>query len=307
MAKPSQYLPKTAAQNVVDHDHGRPRRMSTDQDYDAIVVPTENHHEDLGSEVQIESTSQELLEARVKELEALLDQSEAKNAELEAKNVQLQEEIDKHNKTLFSVFNEDEIQRLKNKKSKKKFSNKTIKKALKLYYTCSRSGYELLLSLGHPLPCVRTLQLHMKKVPFEPGTLHSIITKLKSKVQAMHPKERYCGIVMDEVFLQAKREYDSSKGSFVGHPTVNAPPKTMERRKANGEHPMERLASHGLAVMLVGIGTRWKQLAGVHLTDSSFDAKFVKDWIEDLIKQLQSIGLKVYSLTLDMGPSNKAL
>ena len=187
------------------------------------------------------------------------------------------------------------------------FSSATMKRSIQLYYTCGTSGYKLLLDQGHPLPSVRTIQRYMKKVPFQTGTLHAIIEKMRTKVEKMHPKERNIALVVDEISLQPKREYDSSTGSFFGMPTMHAPKKTVELRENQGHMKEDRLARHAQCVMAVGLGTRWKQLVGYHLTDTSFDADEMYVWLLELIHLLQSIGLKIYSLTMDMGPGNKAL
>ena len=147
----------------------------------------------------------------------------------------------------------------------------------------------------------------MKKVKFAPGTLHAMIEKMRPKVEKMHPKERCIALVIDEISIEGKREYDSSSGTFYGHPTMNAPKATVERRESRGESRLDRLAKHAQSVMAVGLNTRWKQLIGYHFTDSSFDPDDMYDWLIELIQKMQSIGLRVYSLTMDMGPGNKAL
>ena len=147
----------------------------------------------------------------------------------------------------------------------------------------------------------------MKKVSFDPGTLHTIIEKMRPKVEKMKFGERCVGIVVDEISLQPKREYDSSTGTFFGHPTINAPKKTVEEREKRGESRLDRLAKHAQSVMVVGLSTRWKQLIGYHFTDSSFDQDDMHEWFLQLIRALQSIGLRVFSLTMDMGPGNKGL
>ena len=147
----------------------------------------------------------------------------------------------------------------------------------------------------------------MKKIPFSNGTLYGIIKKMEAKVKAMKPEDRYCGVILDELYIQARREYDSSKGGFIGHPTVNPSEATKARWERNGETQMDRLATHALAAMVVGIGSHWKQLIGYEYTDSTWSADVVKNWIEELIRCLQGIGLKVYFIGLDMGPLNQAL
>ena len=67
------------------------------------------------------------------------------------------------------------------------------------------------------------------------GTLTSFGEGLKRKIQAMHPKERVVGLNIDGAKIKAKREFDIGDGSFIGHPTINPPKETMEKREKNGE------------------------------------------------------------------------
>ena len=123
----------------------------------------------------------------------------------------------------------------------------------------------------------------------------------------MHPKERIVGINIDGAKIKGKTEFDISSGSFIGHPTINPPKETMAKREKEGIENMDRLATEALCVMVCGISTRWKQLIGWHLCDTSFDAKEVHDWLVELILWLQELGLTVVSLTMDQGPGNQQL
>ena len=314
LAVPTKFLP-TAETNSVEHDHGHLERMNVDHDY-----ATDEQSLEIGQEVEIAPTLEDekklnqQLQERIQQLEASLAASQAKNVELEEKITRIENESKKVEENLaeakqmlHSLFNEDQLKHLKDKKSKAHYSLNTLKKAIKLYYTCGSTGYSLLRDEGYPLPTARTIQRHLKKIPFRPGTLDAFIKKMEPKVKAMRPEERCFGIILDELYLQALREYDSSNSCFVGHPTIDPPPRIMEARAKRGEDQMDRLATQAMAAMIVGLSTRVKQLIGYHFTDSSFDPKLVKEWIVEMIVKLQAIGLKIYFIGLDMGPGNQAL
>ncbi|EZA53771.1 hypothetical protein X777_06667 [Ooceraea biroi] len=58
-----------------------------------------------------------------------------------------------------NIFNDDQIRALVNKSNQgSKWSEKTIKKALRLKFSCGLNGYNELLGQRMPLPSVRTLQ-----------------------------------------------------------------------------------------------------------------------------------------------------
>ena len=341
-AKPSLF-PPTPKEDSVAHDHGVFVQQFNDHDFD--VDDSYGHqHKEIGAECEIAITHEEQnadLKSENEALKAELEQfklkaqqdkevqDEAFKAELEQCKVQAEKEkealktqIDEWvlkveqeqkekqelNDAISRVYNPDEVYRLKNPKSRKEWSMPTLKKHIQTYYSCGGTAYEHLRDeQNQPLASSRTLRNHMAKIDFEPGTLDEIIEKMRAKVQNMHPNERGIGILQDEIMLEAQREFDSAQGSFIGHCTLLPPEKTIEYRKSKGEDQMDRLASHALAVIIVGLSTRFKQLIGYHFTDSSFDAKKAKEWFVELITKLQNIGFKVYFITMDMGPNNQAL
>ena len=63
-----------------------------------------------------------------------------------------------------------------------RWSDETIKKALQLKFACGKTGYELQLEMGMPLPSISTLHRRMKDIPFRSGILPAIFTLLRSKV-----------------------------------------------------------------------------------------------------------------------------
>ena len=198
-----------------------------------------------------------------------------------------------------TVYEDDQVHRLKNPKSRSKWSPKTLKKAIQYYYSAGATHYEMRRKKGEPWPSSDCLRKHLRKIPFEIGTLKGMLRRLKSKVKLMNPKEREVVLLIDELYLQAKREYDNSTGGFIGHPTISP------KYKPNEQPNLDRLACHGVAAMVCGITTRWKQLIGIHYTEKSYDAKAMKEWIDEMITTCQEIGLKVRCVTMDMAPTNQ--
>ena len=62
-----------------------------------------------------------------------------------------------------------------------------------------------------------------------------------------------------------------------------------------------------LNVLLVGLVKFWKQVVGYHLTDESFCPKACANWMREMLKELDSIGLEVLIIVHDMGPCNLAV
>ena len=168
----------------------------------------------------------------------------------------------------------------------------TIKKALRLRFTCGSTGYKTLLQQNHPLPSERTLQRRLENIDFKPGVLKDVFAKLKIKVDAMKDEERLCCLTLDEMSLTSKLEYDAGSDSVYGNVTLP---------KHSG------IATHALVFMLGGITTRWKQTVAYYYTSNSTDGTVFKDIILDIIKRATDIGLQVEAVASDMGSSNRAM
>ena len=101
----------------------------------------------------------------------------------------------------------------------------------------------------------------------------------------------------------------SKKQQMVGKITIPLSEKLQAKRiKKKGKYDSnDELATHGLNAMLYGLSTFWKQLVAFHFTGNSFCAKSVAEWVVDIIRQAQSIGLKVLLFSMDSGPQNIAV
>lgn len=125
---------------------------------------------------------------------------------------------------------------------------------------------------------------------FYKGILDDIFELLESKVKVMNDVDRDCGLVLDEMSTDEAREFCQTTKQLVGDTTLPA---------------TENLASKALVFMLVGIGSRWKQVVGYEHTGSSIESPLLKEAVVALIKKAESIGLKVHFCTSDSGSENQ--
>jgi hypothetical protein len=58
--------------------------------------------------------------------------------------------------------------------------------------------------------------------------------------------------------------------------------------------------------MLAGVTSRWKQVVGYQFTGTSFDARFLRKGIENIMSKDQSMGLQIDAVVSDMGGQNQA-
>lgn len=65
-------------------------------------------------------------------------------------------------------------------------------------------------------------------------------------------------------------------------------------------------ATHALVIMLGGITTRWKQTVAYFFTGNSVDGRVYRDILFQIVEKTEELGLKVISITSDMGPANQA-
>lgn len=94
------------------------------------------------------------------------------------------------------------------------------------------------------------------------------------------------------MFLTEGINYDVASKSFIGNVTIP---------EHNG------VANHGLVFMLGGISSRWKQTIAYYFTGKLINGDILHRIINNIILKAESIGIRVNSVTSDMGASNRAM
>lgn len=171
------------------------------------------------------------------------------------------------------------------------WSKNTIKKALKIRFSCGAAGYGVLQDLGYPLPSKRTLRWRTEDIHFESGVLHEVFEMLRIKSSTMQPNDRLCGLTMDEMALKPSFDYDLKSDSFIGNVTL---PNHSGR------------ATKALVFQICGITARWKQTVAYFYTSGSVDGSVIGPIVKDIVTRSHEVGLEVINLTADMGSSNLA-
>jgi hypothetical protein len=185
------------------------------------------------------------------------------------------------------LLNKDQVLCLKNGSMRgSKWSTQTLIKAYKINLTCG-TGYDVLREMSQPLPSQRTLQWRIEHLKFSPGLLNEILTQLKIKVETMKDEEKHCSILLDEIAITPKYDYDPSTGLVLGKPTVPS---------SSGK--LEELATHGLVYMISGVTTRWKQIVGYQLPGNSFDANYIKMDIIHLIYEAETMQVSTFLILI---------
>ncbi|KMQ87961.1 thap domain-containing protein 4, partial [Lasius niger] len=129
--------------------------------------------------------------------------------QLKSKNrIHVEKSLLKSSEILHKVFNNDQIKWLQHDSSSKrlhKWSEQTIKKALRIKVSCSESGYRELMKQNIPLPSSRTLRRRLETIKFEPGICDDIFEALKEKVEQFEDdRQRDCMLALDEMGIEKK-------------------------------------------------------------------------------------------------------
>lgn len=195
-----------------------------------------------------------------------------------------------------SVFGSDQLKCMQTRSRAVTWMPSTVKKSLQIRYACGANGYEFLRSCGYPLPAYRTLCNKVQKLDMAPGLDSRLLDMLASKLSVLPESDRDCCLLIDEVQLKEKMEYDKGLKRLVG--TVSDCLSVPEQAK---------LASHSLCFMVRGLRVNWKQVIAWYMTGNSVPGD--KQWslAKEIIEQLYSRGVTVVAVVSDMGPNNQAM
>lgn len=202
--------------------------------------------------------------------------------------------IQKQQSRLSSIFNNDQMKALSRKSTIfMKWTNETVKKALKLKFACGNNGYNEILLQNIPLPSLRTLRRRLQNLKFDSGILDEVYDFLKIKVESFKCEyERECVLIMDEMAITPASLYDTSLNKYIGNITLP-------------DH--EGVATNVMVFMLGGITSKWKPTVGYYFTGKSVNSIVYDGIIKDIIAKSEEIGLKIVSIVSDMGSCNQAL
>ena len=284
--------------NPVD-DPVVPTQPDDGMDYDQDVNVITDHQEFTGMELELvedvtltKKNYQEQLESNKKRIDLL-----------EKENRILKNKVDAVGK----IFTPDQIYRLQNPSTRMPYPDLTMQKIMQIYYACGSAGFKFLLKEGYPFADKSTIVRNMQCIDSDFGTQYDLIKITEMKISTMAPRDRKCALIIDEMAISPKREYDPSTGEIIGRPTLPTGPKLVEKRAKKGINNDLVLATHVLNVVGVGLVKFWKQLFGFHLTDASFCPKAGAKWLRELLSLLKGISLEVMLIVHDMGPTMVAL
>ena len=242
-------------------------------------------NEELRSEIDSQKVERKLWEKEKEQLQKTI-------VLLENENQALKKQIKEHKKfkeKAGKIFQPEQLRRIQDC-NRTRWSDMTIQDALQVRYSCG-SGYKTLIQMGFPFPCEKTLCRRTQGIKFEPGIQYEMIKMMKIKAEGLNVYERQIGLVFDEMAIAPGYCYNRRTDSFTGKVTLPG---------------HDGIATKGLAFLVVGLSTRFKQVVGYHFSGNSSNGEVYENILMELIHLLEGINLNVNFITSDMGPPNQA-
>ena len=293
----------------IDYNNPMPENDAAQEEVLMEIEQQAMDHEgmDYASEVNITDTKVTNLEITIQEDQALtlanykqiLAEKEKENELLRKENSKQKAKID----SMAKIFQPDQLYRAQYPNTRFAWSDFTLQKIMQMYFACGKKGYNFLYDnvLPNLIPERTTIVRHCNTIESTWGTQYDMIKLMAMKFETMPKRDRKCAIILDEMSISPKREYDPSTGEFIGLPTLPAGPALLEKRRKEGIDNSKVLATHVLNILCVGLVKFWKQLVGYHLTDESFCPKAGAKWLREVLSLLFGIGLEVMLIIHDMG------
>ena len=206
---------------------------------------------------------------------------------------------------LNKFLNPDQLEKLKlppdSKGEKIIWSNNTLQRCLAIRSVVGRNGYEYLRKLHFPLPSYRTLCRRIQNAPFAPGIQHDVLGWLKMKMETNSECDKLCVLLVDEMQLRTRIEFDKGLQQIVGYVS----PETIPAGSAQVAE--KDIASHALVFMLRGLTSSWKQTVAYVFTGASLKKEPYWEFTKKVIAACEQAGFKIHCVTSDMGPVNTGL
>jgi hypothetical protein len=200
-------------------------------------------------------------------------------------------------KSLKKFLNEDQLKVI-NGASHVVWSEETISKALALKVRCGNNALDFISKHVIPQPSSRTIRRAVEDMKFEPGIQRLNLKLLKKKCENLADHEKFFQIVFDEKSITPGCYFDKSTKSHLGL-------STLEATEAHLKKNPDAVASHVLAFQVVGLTTRYKEIASYELTAGATKGESLWNSLKNVIGACEEIGgVKIVLIGCDMNNDN---
>ncbi|KAF0746755.1 THAP-type domain-containing protein [Aphis craccivora] len=192
--------------------------------------------------------------------------------------------------TAATIFTKLQLRETNNKVKGRRFSLEEKLLSLSPYKKSAKS-YSILSKL-FTLPGRRTLTNLLSKLPTGTGIDKTIIKVLGQNVKNLTSRQKYCVVLFDEMSLESNLQYCCT-GSISGF-------------EDNGVSRTQNFADHALVFMIRGVIKKYKQPISCTFCKSTTSSHDLANQIRNVLKAVQSTGLKIVATISDQGATNIA-
>ena len=253
-------------------------------------------------------------------IESDIESDQQKYERVMAENAELKKEIDSYRKVF--KFKEQQDMICGRIKKVREWSDAAINYSVNLRFYCGTGGYEYLRKLGFVLPGIRTLNRAAKNLIVKPGICTHPFELLKLNVEAMalektrksvqkgngeidSSEEVEAVLGIDECSIKQLLEYDTTFQTVSGY--ISVPRQCDPDVGENETFSSSVVANKAMVYIIRGVKENFKIAVCYDLTAGSFKDTFVKRRIDTIIKMAKEKGVKISSITSDMGSCNENL
>lgn len=234
------------------------------------------------------------------ELKTLLEAQIKITAEWEEKFEKCNLELTMLQDSLKKKFHADQIKILTGS-SHINWSDEMISEALAVKLRCGNNGLDFIAQNYVPLPTSRTVNRHLESWKFTAGIQKLNLKILKLKCNRLPKHQRFFQIVFDEKSITPGSFYDRSTKSHLGI-------STLDPTEAHLKNNPEAIATHVLVFQVVGLTTRFKEIACIEFTAGATKGISLWEKLKSVIEACErEVGIEILSVAMDMNNDNVSM
>ena len=232
------------------------------------------------------------------------------NKRLEEDNKRLLQLLDGYKHLFFP----EQLELISGIKKRVNYSDEAYEQAIETRFLCGTTGYEHLRKKCHlPFPSSTAINDKLKAVKLKPGLNDACYKLLEMKSRKMTEEQKEAILVIDQMAIQQKVEWDSSNKKMSGHITMPRSEDHIpddidtEGKLLEDNFTSNVLANQSNVYMLCGLQQRWKAPLGWDPSTGSMNATALANRIKRIVREArQKSNVRVSALAMDFGSCNQS-
>ena len=214
---------------------------------------------------------------------------------------------------LLRLVEPEQLQKMTGERLRINYSDKAMERSLKMRYLCGTTGYSHLIDLGWPLPSIDALNERIKIMDTNPGLNMDSLKLLGMKSRKMTDNQKEVCLVVDQMSIQQRIEWDPSKKRMSGYINMPRACDPVPDDIDSDDKPLEDnfsskvLANQSNVYMLAGIQDRHKTPVCYDLSTGSMNPVAQANRVRRIVRLARQVAdIRVSSLSMDFGSCNQA-